>query len=48
MTGDASASEHCEALEALDTLAGLTERKRAFLTLKVAGYSYERSQHSLG
>ena len=30
-----------EALEALALLAGLPERKRPFLTAKVAGYSYD-------
>jgi RNA polymerase sigma-70 factor (ECF subfamily) len=37
----ASAAEHGEALEALTLLAGLPERKRLFLTAKVAGYSYD-------
>jgi RNA polymerase sigma factor (sigma-70 family) len=34
------AVEHGEALEVLALLAGLPERKRAFLTARVAGYSY--------
>ena len=37
----AGAAEHAEALEALTLLAGLSERKRLFLTAKVAGYSYD-------
>jgi RNA polymerase sigma factor (sigma-70 family) len=36
-----SASDHCEALEALAALGSLPGRKRTFLTLKVAGYSYD-------
>ena len=36
-----SASDHCEALEGLAALAVLPDRKRTFLTLKVAGYSYD-------
>jgi RNA polymerase sigma factor (sigma-70 family) len=36
-----SPSDHCDALEALEGLAGLPERKRTFLALKVAGYSYD-------
>jgi RNA polymerase sigma factor (sigma-70 family) len=43
-----SASDHCEALEALDALAGLPQRKRTFLTLKVAGYSYDEIAAELG
>jgi RNA polymerase sigma factor (sigma-70 family) len=37
----ADAAEHCCALDALAAVAGLPERKRSVLTLKVAGYSYE-------
>jgi RNA polymerase sigma-70 factor (ECF subfamily) len=37
----ANATDHCCALEALGAVADLPERKRAFLTLKVAGYSYD-------
>jgi RNA polymerase sigma factor (sigma-70 family) len=37
----ATASDHAEALDALALLAGLPERKRTFLTAKVAGYSYD-------
>lgn len=36
------------ALEALAALAGLPERKRSFLTLKVAGYSYNEITEQLG
>ncbi len=43
-----SASDHCEALEALEALAGLPERKPTFLTLKVAGYSYDEIAAELG
>jgi RNA polymerase sigma factor (sigma-70 family) len=43
-----SASDHCEALEALAALAGLPDRKRVFLALKVAGYSYEEIAAQLG
>jgi RNA polymerase sigma factor (sigma-70 family) len=43
-----SASDHCEALEALAALAGLPERKRRFLTLKVAGHSYDEIAAHLG
>jgi RNA polymerase sigma factor (sigma-70 family) len=35
------ADEQCEVLEALTLLAALPERKRSFLTLKVAGFSYD-------
>jgi RNA polymerase sigma factor (sigma-70 family) len=44
----ASASDHCEALEALATLSALPGRKRAFLTMKVAGYGYEEIAEQLG
>jgi RNA polymerase sigma factor (sigma-70 family) len=37
-----------EAREALRSLAGLGERRRAALTLKVAGYSYREIQEMLG
>ena len=37
----ADAGEHGEALEALELLAGLPERKRTFLAAKVAGCSYD-------
>jgi DNA-directed RNA polymerase specialized sigma24 family protein len=37
----AGADEHGEALEALALLAGLPERKCAFLAAKVAGCSYD-------
>jgi RNA polymerase sigma-70 factor (ECF subfamily) len=37
----ASASQHRDALEALALLAALPERKRTFLTAKVAGFSYD-------
>jgi RNA polymerase sigma factor (sigma-70 family) len=43
-----SPSDRCEALEALAALAGLPERKRTFLTLKVAGYSYDEIAAQLG
>jgi RNA polymerase sigma factor (sigma-70 family) len=38
----APANDHAEALDALALLAGLPERKRTFLTAKVAGYSYNQ------
>jgi DNA-directed RNA polymerase specialized sigma24 family protein len=44
----ASASDHCEAFEALRALSGLPERKRTFLTLKVAGYGYHEIAPELG
>ena len=37
-----------DAREALRTLAGLGERRRAALTLQVAGYSYKEIQEMLG
>jgi RNA polymerase sigma factor (sigma-70 family) len=43
-----SASDRGEALEALEALVGLPERKRTFLTLKVAGYSYDEIAAELG
>jgi RNA polymerase sigma factor (sigma-70 family) len=43
-----SASDHCEALEALVALTALPARKRTFLTLKVAGYSYDEIAAELG
>ena len=36
-----SASERCEAFDALSLLAGLPVRRRTFLAAKIAGYSYE-------
>ena len=45
-TGDAD--EQCEALEALALLAALPERKRTFLALKVAGFSYDEIAAELG
>jgi RNA polymerase sigma factor (sigma-70 family) len=44
----AEAALHCRALEALDALAGLSLRKRTFLALKVAGYSYHEITAKLG
>lgn len=37
----ATVSDHAEALDALALLASLPERKRTFLTAKIAGYSYD-------
>jgi DNA-binding CsgD family transcriptional regulator len=42
-----SAGDHGEALEALAALADLPHRKRTFLTLKVAGYSYDEIAEQL-
>jgi RNA polymerase sigma factor (sigma-70 family) len=42
------ALEHREALDALAAVAALPERKRTFLTLKLAGYSYDEIAEQLG
>ena len=42
------ADVHCDALAALASLAALPPRKRAFLTAKVAGYSYDEIAAQLG
>jgi RNA polymerase sigma factor (sigma-70 family) len=42
------ADEQCEVLEALALVAALPERKRTFLALKVAGFSYDEIAAELG